>query len=302
VSVIETTLYKLRRAGEADAHLGVLQPEPVVAAAAPRESAVRVAAVPGPAPEAEERARHITIDLGALRAAGYLPAEGLEGRFRDHYRRIKRPLIEKALAGSADMRLIMVSSALPGDGKTFTSINLALSMARERDATVLLVDADAPRARISEVLGLRGKPGLLDALVDQSVDVESLVEGTSVRGLEILPAGAFLENATELLASARMRQIVARLCARNPRRLILFDCAPLLVSSEARVVMRIPGQLVLVVRAGVTPLRAVTEALAQIDKTKVQGLVLNQAPFRDRGSYYYGYGFGAGGGTAVADG
>ncbi len=145
----------------------------------------------------------------ALRNAGYLPAEGLERRFADHYRQIKRPLIERALAGEPGMRLILVSSALPGDGKTFTSLNLALSMARERDVSVLLVDADAPRAHISEVLGIRGERGLLDALSDESLDVESLIVETDVRGLEILPAGKFVENATELFASARMDQIAA---------------------------------------------------------------------------------------------
>ena len=100
-------------------------------------------------------------------------------------------------------------------------------------------------------LAIRGEPGLLDALRDESLEVESLIEHTDIRGLEILPAGRFVENATELLASARMAQIAARIGARNPRRLVVFDSAPLLVSSEARVLLRIPGQVVLVVRAGV---------------------------------------------------
>jgi exopolysaccharide/PEP-CTERM locus tyrosine autokinase len=234
----------------------------------------------------EENSRRIAIDLRALRNAGYLPEEGLERRFADHYRQVKRPLIEKALGGTPEMRLLLVSSALPGDGKTFTSINLALSMARERDVSVLLVDADTPKGRISEVLGLRGEHGLLDALADETLDVESLILRTDVRGLEILPAGRFVENATELLASARMSQIATRMAARNPRRLVLFDSAPLLVSSEARVLTRIPGQIVLVARAGATPRQAVAEALTHVEKSKMQGLILNQAPFRKAGGYY----------------
>lgn len=241
-----------------------------------------------PAPEAAGPPRRITIDLKALRDAGYLPEEGLERRFADYYRHIKRPLIEKALAGGAEMRLIMISSPLPGDGKTFTSINLAFSMARERDVTVLLVDADAPKAQTSEVLGIRAEPGLFDALADPSLNVESLIEGTDVRGLEILPTGKLVENAPELLASARMREIAARLSARN-RRLVLFDCVPLLVSSEARVLMRIAGQIVLVARSGATPRRAVADALTQIDKNKLQGLILNRTPFWQAGPYNYGY-------------
>jgi protein-tyrosine kinase len=289
VSLIESALAKLRRAGETEA-----QPHGVHVAAT-----AAAAVAPAPEPPAAEPARHITIDLHALRESGYLPEEGLERRFADHYRLIKRPLVEKALAGGADMRLIIVTSALAGDGKTFTSLNLGLSMARERDASVLLVDADAPKRRISEVLGLRGERGLLDALADASLDVESLVLGTDIPGLRILPAGKFAEGATELLASARMGQIVARLAARSPRRIVLFDSAPLLVSSEARVLTRISAQIVLVARVGRTPYRAVADAVAQIDRGKVQGLILNHAPNRP-GAHYYYYGY-SGYGPAAPD-
>jgi protein-tyrosine kinase len=303
MSLIESALAKLRKGGEAVPQNGLLVPR-TVAAAAVKAAAVVVVPVPPPVPvpEVQEPAKRIKIELRSLREAGYLPEEGLERRFADHYRQIKRPLIEKALSGGAEMRLIMVCSALPGDGKTFTSINLALSIARERDATVLLVDADAPRAHISQVLGIRGEPGLLDALADHSIDVESLVLGTDVRGLEILPAGKFVENATELLASARMGQITARLGARNPRRLIVFDSAPLLVSSEARALARVPGQVVVVARAGVTPLRALTDAVAQVDKNKLQGVILNHTADIQGAAYYYGYSEYGAGVRAASDG
>lgn len=294
MSLIESALAKLRRGGEGDAQSGALMPRTANAAAgAPKGPSVVAVA---PAPETEVPAKRITLDFKALRNGGYLPEEGLERRFADHYRQIKRPLIEKALAGGTDMHLIIITSALPGDGKTFTSLNLAFSIARERDASVLLVDADAPRERISEILGVRGEPGFLDALADPSLDVESLVIGTDVRGLQILPAGRFVEGATELLASARMAQVMARLGARNPRRLVLFDSAPLLVSSEARALTRIPAQIVLVARAGMTPRRAVADALALVDKSKVQGLIVNHAASRPGEGLYYGYfGYGAGG-------
>jgi Mrp family chromosome partitioning ATPase len=136
--------------------------------------------------------KHTTLDTVGLRAAGYLPEESKERQFTEHYRRIKRPLIDKALSRSAaagEPQVIMITSALPGDGKTFTSINLALSMALERDISVLLVDCDVAKRRSSQVLGLYEERGLLDALVDDSVDIESLVVQTNVRGLSILPAG-----------------------------------------------------------------------------------------------------------------
>jgi exopolysaccharide/PEP-CTERM locus tyrosine autokinase len=226
----------------------------------------------------------------ALRSAGYLPDQQLDRRFADQFRQIKRPLIEAALAGDPQKRLILVSSALPGDGKTFTCVNLALSMAHERDLSVLLVDGDAPRARLSAILGMRGECGLLDALTDESRDAESLIVGTNVSGLNILPVGKFMDNATELLASARMKQLATSLVSRDPRRLVVFDSAPLLVSSEARVLARLPGQVVLVVRSGKTPMQAITEALGHLDQSRLRGVILNHAPIGASGDYYGDYG------------
>jgi protein-tyrosine kinase len=292
MSLIESALERLRRAtaeGSAAGDEGSAKSSPLPGGALSKGK-THAASVATVLPSVSDvPAKRISLDLAALRRAGYLPEAGLERRFADHYRQIKRPLIEKALAGGPEMRLILVSSALPGDGKTFTSFNLALSMARERDVSVLLIDADAPRAHISEVLGIRGEPGLMNALVDDALDVEALIQGTDVRGLDVLPAGKLVENATELLASARMQQIATRLVSRNSRRLVLFDSAPLLVSSEARVMTRIPGQVVLVARVGATPRQAVAEAASHVERSKLQGLVLNQAPFR-KGAGYYEYG------------
>jgi protein-tyrosine kinase len=250
--------------------------------------------VPAPASFTQRR---IAIDFDLLRAQGELPEAGLERRFADYYREIKRPLIQMMLTGEAraDSRLVLVTSALPGEGKTFTALNLALSVARERDVSVLLVDADVPKGHLSRTFGLQGEPGLLDALADETLEIDSLVMGTDIRGLEILPAGRPTEGAAELIASARMGQIAARL-ARHPRRLILLDSPPLLASSEARALKQIPGQILLVTRAGRTPRQALLDAIALIDKTKLHGLVLNDANASNGDGYYahYGYsGYGA---------
>jgi protein-tyrosine kinase len=247
----------------------------------------------GPAGVRAAPARQITVDLAALRAGGYVPEEAQERRFADFYREIKRPLIKKALARGAptDLRLIMVSSALPGEGKTFITLNLALSMARERDVSVLLVDADLPKAHISRTLHVQGDYGLLDCLADQTRDVESLVLGTDVPGLQILPAGRPHESAAEMISSARMRHVITTLVSRNPQRLVLFDSPPLLVSSEARALVQIPGVILLVARAGHTPRQALLDALAKVDKNKLHGVVLNESRTPGGGdSYgYYGY-------------
>lgn len=238
--------------------------------------------------------KRFAIDFGRLFAEGYVPEPGQERRFADYFHRIKRPLITRALAAGAprEARLMMISGALPGDGKTFIALNLALSMARERDLSLLLVDGDLPKARITRVLGLIEEPGLLGALRDEKADVESLVLNSDVPGLSFLPAGANPDGAAELIASARMRELADQLIARNPRRLVLFDSPPLLISSEARVLAQIPGQIVLVARSGHTPQRAVTDAIAQVDKAKLQGLVLNDAYAGAEQGYYGYYGYG----------
>jgi exopolysaccharide/PEP-CTERM locus tyrosine autokinase len=241
-----------------------------------------------------EPAKRITIDADALRERGYLPEAGTARQFADHYRRIKRPLIDKALSGAVaagEPRVMMITSALPGDGKTFNSVNLAVSMALERDISVLLVDCDVVKGHISDIFGLRDDAGLVDALVDESLDIETLVVGTNQRGLSILPAGARSDGTTELLNSNRMRQVIASLCSRVPRRLVVLDSPPLLITNEGRALTKLAGQIVLVVRAGHTPRQAVTDAIALFEPQQVGGIILNEVKVtRSEGYGYYGYG------------
>ena len=151
----------------------------------------------------------------ALRAGGLLAPEHQERQIADQFRQVKRPLIANATGrGSKKVpngHLIMTASALPNEGKTFTSINLALSLALEKDITVLLVDADVSKRHISQIFGVEKEAGLLDALKDDSLDLESLIIPTEMDGLSLLPAGHRTDIANELLSSAHMEQTVARL-------------------------------------------------------------------------------------------
>ncbi len=238
--------------------------------------------------------RIIAIDLTALRAEGLLPPEHQERQIAQQYRQIKRPLIARAQARGADIaqRLIMMASAMPGEGKTFTAINLAFSMAREKDVRVLLVDADTPKPHISKLFGVDGEPGLLDVLRDSGSDVENVILGTDVPNLFVLPAGHRGDNATELLASERMREVLARIVERDPKRIVLFDSPPLLMTTESQVLTQIAGEVVMVVRAGFTPQSAVLDALSHVEKEKSVGLILNQSMDTGTARYYYGYGYG----------
>lgn len=280
MSLVEQTIARLKKE---QAKAPAVEPE-----RAPRAAvSMQLEAQEEPAGSANQ----ILVDSVALRAAGYLPEPERDRQFVDQYRRIKRPLIDKALSGetaAGDARIIVVTSALPGDGKTFTVINLALSMSLERDISVLLIDADVAKRHVTEIFGLNAKPGLLDVLADERLDVASVILPTSVRGLSILPAGRHVANSTELLSSSRMRKVVSGLCARNPRRMLLLDSAPLMITNEGRALLKVAGQVVVVVRAGHTPRQAVHAAAALLDVHQAGGVVLNEVP-GDSGEYY-GYG------------
>jgi exopolysaccharide/PEP-CTERM locus tyrosine autokinase len=250
----------------------------------------------GPDPTVEHK-RMVHVDLAALRAAGLLPPESRERLVARQFRSIKLPLVEKASPAGADFEpqasLIMVASALPGEGKTFCAVNLAFSMARERDTEVLIVDADVAKPHVSAAFGVSDEPGLVDALKDDTLDIESLILPTDVDGLRILPAGKFEEDtATELLSSARMKQIVAQLALGRRRRITLFDTPPLLLTTESRVLSTLVGQVVFVVRAGDTPRQAVFDALDSLGEGKLIGVVFNQstASGKQGEADYYGYG------------
>lgn len=240
----------------------------------------------------------VEVDQEVLRDAGLIAPEYHEKMLADQFREIKRPLIASAygkrVAQVEDGNLIMISSAMPGEGKTFTSLNLALSIAQEQDLTVLLVDADVAKPQISEIFGISEVPGLLDILEGQPRALEALIVRTNIEGLSILPAGAPRTNATELLSGSRMDNVVQQLATRFPQRVIVFDTPPLLQTSEAKVLANLAGQVILVVKAESTPQGAVAEALHILGDEKAVSLVLNQsrtAGEKDRYKYGYGYGF-----------
>jgi exopolysaccharide/PEP-CTERM locus tyrosine autokinase len=249
----------------------------------------------------EQTGKHriVRVDNRALREAGFLAPEEEERQVIDQYRNIKRPLIAHAFGKRAtripDGHLVLITSALSGEGKSFTCINLALSLARERDYEVLLVDADVAKPHISRLFGASKEPGLLDLLDDDRLmNHRDVVLRTDILGLSLLPTGQARPHATELLASNRMEELIRALGADNPRRIVVFDSPPVLLTSEARVLTRLVGQVVIVVHAGITPQQAVLDAVDTIDEGKAVSLILNQARHSAGGGYYGGsYGYGS---------
>jgi protein-tyrosine kinase len=183
--------------------------------------------------------------------------------------------------------VIMLASAIAGEGKTFTAINLALSMSLEKDVHVLLVDADVPKPHVSRLLGVGDAPGLLDVLRDGRLDIEKVILRTNIPNLSVLPAGTQSHEATELLASARMEEVMRAIARLDERRLALFDSPPLLLTTESHAIAQAAGQVVMVVRAGSTPRHAVLAALTYLGKHRAVSLVLNQCRTSAPAAYYY---------------
>jgi protein-tyrosine kinase len=300
-------LEELRRAG-ADIPSG---PKPIPGTAGPtfvepgatieasllKERPYDGAAVPhapaGRAPR-ESTQQRIELDLDRLRERGFITPDAPRNQVADEFRVVKRPIIRNAL-GKEGIRvkngnLVMVTSSLPGEGKTFTSLNLALSIALEYDNTVLLVDGDVAHPTLPSLLGAPHSPGLLDLLTRDDVDVADALVKTNVEKLSILPAGSRHRRSTELLASEQMASLLRELGTRYADRIIVFDSPPLLATTEARVLASLMGQIVMVVAADATSQHAVTQALATIENCEIVLMMLNKARRTDVGSYYGYYG------------
>jgi protein-tyrosine kinase len=295
MSIVEKALQKMAQAARGAPETGAsvrLEGATTAASIRPFGTVVTTAGPPRHATAPPERV--VNINQTALRTAGLLAPQHQERQLAHQYRKIKRSLVSNAM-GRGTQRLpnghvIMVTSALPGEGKTFTSINLAFSMALEKDIRTLLVDADVAKQHISRLFGMEREPGLLDALQNPAMDVESLVLPTDVPGLWVLPAGTRSPNATELLASDHMREIAVTIGRNDPSRIALFDSPPLLLTTESQVLTQVVGQVVVVVRSDVTHQSVVLEALSLIEEGKPAGLVLNQCLTAESADYYGYYG------------
>lgn len=224
-----------------------------------------------------------------------VPGSAVEQAVRNEYRRIKRPLLSNAFGKSAALvdqgNLIMVTSAVPGEGKTYTAVNLALAFAQERDHTVLLVDCDVTKQGVSRMLGVeQRRPDITDLLASENMPIEDALLKTDVPGLVVLPAGKSHEYITEMIASKRMARLVNEFATRYTDRIVVFDSPPLLSTPESQVLAGIVGQVVFVIEAGKTPISIVQDALEMVPRDKAIGLVLNKSEsISNRGGYYYNY-------------
>lgn len=260
-----------------------------------------------PQPDELRTGRIHVLPLEAMDQQGMITPIRPRSLIADEFRAIKRPLLmnieQKGASAVENANLIMVTSALPGEGKTFSAINLAMSMATEQDRTVLLVDADVTKASAAHALGIDDdSPGLIDLLEDDSKEFGDVLIHTSIPKLRILPAGHLHEHATELLASEKMKNLVRELALRYPDRVIIFDSPPLLITTEASVLASHVGQVVFVVASQQSSQDAVTEAIEHLGDDKIIGLVLNKVRNNPLSKHGYGYGYGYGNGYGYGEG
>ena len=252
---------------------------------------------PQPARDTGRKSRRDDIDLEALGAMGFIVPDAPTTSTAEEFRIIKRQLLLNAMARGPNAirngNLILVCSSQPNEGKTFCAINLALSIASERDLTVLLVDADFAKPEILSTLGLEGGKGLIDVVADSSVNLSDCLIRTNIENFSVLPAGRQHNLTTELLASDRMGALVEEIASRYPDRIVIIDSPPVLASSAAPVLAMHVGQTVYVVEAENTSEGEVREGLQLLAACEHMHLLLNKTRFQQSGrryGAYYGYG------------
>lgn len=322
MSIIEQAIERMGQLKRAGVDIGT-EPEEAAATAVAQPLATVPAAVapvvatPEPQPANEpvvarnvpdSSSRYVELDLARLDSIGLVVPSAPRSQIAEEFRVIKRPILANAHGkGAAPVdngNLIMVTSSVPGEGKSFNSINLAMSIAMELDNRVLLVDADVARPSVLNLLGLPPAKGLMDVLLDDSVNLPDVLLRTNVEKLTLLPAGMPHKNATELLASGAMRSLLVELAHRYPDRIIIFDSPPLMVTTEAPVLAQSMGQIVVVVEAGRTTHTMLKQALAKVQSCPVKMVILNKARYARTDGYYgyYGYGYGYGADSHQAKG
>lgn len=264
------------------------------------ESPKRIASIDatGVLPIHDYGGKTILFDIDALRENGLLAPDVQSRALEDQYRAIKRPILDNANPQrDPDIphgNIVVVASALSGEGKTFSCVNFCLSIAREKDWSVLLIDGDCSKPHLTRLFSAEHEKGLLDLLSEESLDAESVIMPTDLDGLSFLPTGTQNQNAAELLASRKMSKLCSAMSQSDPHRMIVFDSPPQLLTSEAPVLASHAGQILVIVKANSTPQQAVLTALEKLNLEKPIGLVLNQQvrQIESITGDYYGYGYG----------
>jgi protein-tyrosine kinase len=238
----------------------------------------------------------LVLDRGRLAGFGIAIPSAARSRTVEEFRLVKRNLVgawsqSDLMADHRSSRLIMVTSARPGEGKTFTSLNLALAFASERSVKALLVDVDTQRSTVPEILGIGGEKGIVDVLAGDLELPEVLIQ-TNIPNLMILPAGRGGPHVPELLSSREMSALLEELTQRLPDHYLIIDTPPCMASSDAAALAPLVGQIVFVVEANNTQQGEIEAALGTLSTCPRISLLLNKSDSlatEHFGSYGYNY-------------
>lgn len=259
-------------------------------AAATPDDLTLVESISGQGPE-----RQVNLDWKGLAERGYIDNNDAKSQLAEEFRVIKRPLVNNVQGGDSNgisrPNLILICSSLPSEGKTFISINLALSLANERDKKVLLIDADVEKPSIAKELGVQSSLGLIEYLEDDSITFPDILLKTDLPNLSLITAGKRHKYSTELLSSQRMYLFAEEVSRRYKDRIVIFDSPPLLVATQAQILAELVGQVVLVIAAEVTPQSVVNEAVAKLSNCDVVMTLLNKTR-REMDIYGHNYSYG----------
>jgi len=238
-------------------------------------------------------AESIEIDLFKMEEKGFVSTSAKRRLINEEYRAIKRKIIDNAFGPLSkslnNSNIIMVTSSRPGEGKTFTAVNLALSIALEQDKTVLLVDADVLRPNVMRTLELQNQDGLMEYLLGEKADIAEVMCQTNVPNLRIIPAGKSHHLSTELLASEKMYDVVQEFANRYPDRIVIVDTPPLLGINETAILANLAGQAIVVAEEQATKISDIQEAVGQLNPDMAIGFVVNKGQKINRNGTGYGY-------------
>ena len=254
------------------------------------------------APDAPEEVinldKIINIDVAELERKGFVSLTSARSRINEEYREIKRKLLKNAFGFLSSTinraNIIMVTSARPSEGKTFTAVNLAMSIAAEKDKTVLLVDADVLKPNVMRTLGEKTNSGLMEYLIGEKENLAEVIYPTNIDKLKIIPAGRSHHLSTELLASKKMEDTIEEFSSRYSDRVVIIDTPPMLGINESAILAGFAGQAVVVVEEGRAKLTDIRKAVDRLDPEMAVGFVVNKSTYQSSDdSGYYGYYYGS---------
>ena len=233
------------------------------------------------------------IDIADLESRGFVSLHSTRSQINEEYREIKRKLLANAFGALSktitNANIIMVTSSRPSEGKTFTAINLALSIAAEKDKRVLLVDADVLKPNTLRTLGLKERPGLIEYLLGDVKEIGDVMFNSNINKLRIIPAGRAHHLSTELLASKAMYDLITEFSTRYPDRVIIIDTPPIIGINESAVLANFAGQAVMVVEEGRSRLSDIRKAVERLNPNMAIGFVVNKSLNSSEQTGYYGY-------------